>query len=516
MSALYPDLPLTNVPELDTFTNFLNIVASDGALIQQYINAMNSGNTVLANQILAQIPSGSQKIIKATDLNKIQQAVLALERFFSTDIFPTIEDQQQTWLDTVNQFSYKGVWSSGTSYEVNNMVTYTTSGITFLYLATTTPPVGTLPNNTQYWRLLTVKGFDGASGVGLSYRQQWSATEVYAVDDAVTYSAALWMAIAPSQGQTPQQNSTFWKLVMVLAGTVYPIQDTPPENQPLNALWFNTSTNPTNYYSSDYFADKTLSNLTDNQNALYNIGAKPNENLLDNWYFVGGGTNSRFPVNQREQSKYTSQGYTCDRWINATEFHLGLTEEGLNTGGIIRQIHEEWQESEWAGNIMTASVLFVGGTFSTYTFVYPSSSENGKESPDGVIKIGRLQGFGWNQPSFGINVGYKTIVAAKLEFGKTQSLARKTETGWELLETPRYANELLKCMRFYQKSKIPFTIIDGECQNVQLFPMRISPTVTTTNSDNITVDYITNSSFRVRNKNTPAITDYNWEASAEL
>lgn len=265
-----------------------------------------------------------------------------------------------------------------------------------------------------------------------------------------------------------------------------------------------------------YSANRELGNLESSSNSLYNLGAKPSENLLDNWYFVGGGTVGRFPVNQRGQSKYTSSGYACDRWRNETSFHLDLTEEGLNTGGIIRQIHEEWQESEWAGNIMTASVFFVGGTFSTYTFVYPSSSENGKESPDGVIKIGRLQGFLWNQPSFGINVDYKTIVAAKLEFGGTQTLARKTDTGWELLETPNYATELSKCMRLYQKSKIPYTIVDGECQNVQLFPMRINPTVTVTNSEKITVDYITDSSFRVKNKSTPAITDYAWEASAEL
>lgn len=266
-----------------------------------------------------------------------------------------------------------------------------------------------------------------------------------------------------------------------------------------------------------YSAKKDLSNLDTPQVSIYNLGAKPNENLLDNWYFVGGGKNGQFPINQRGQEKYATTGGICDRWVNSESYHVDLTENGLNTGSLIRQIHEEWKESEWAGKVMTASVLFAGdGGLSTYTFTYPGSSENGKESPDGVIKIGRLQGFGWNQPSFGINVDYKPIVAAKLEFGGTQTLARKTDTGWELLETPNYATELSKCMRFLQKSKIPYTIVDGECQNVQLFPMRINPTVTVTNSEKITVDYITDSSFRVKNKSTPAITDYAWEANAEL
>ena len=72
MSATYTDLTLTNFPDsLDTFLTYLNIVASDGPLIQQYIDALEAGNQTQANQILAQIPSASQKIIKATDLNKL-------------------------------------------------------------------------------------------------------------------------------------------------------------------------------------------------------------------------------------------------------------------------------------------------------------------------------------------------------------------------------------------------------------------------------------------------------------
>lgn len=43
-------------------------------------------------------------------------------------------------------------------------------------------------------------------------------------------------------------------------------------------------------------ANKELSNLSNYQKTLRNIGGRPNRNLLDNWYFVGGG---QFPINQR-------------------------------------------------------------------------------------------------------------------------------------------------------------------------------------------------------------------------
>ena len=202
----------------------------------------------LANQILAQIPSGTQKIIKATDLNKITQAILAVERFYLTDIEPYLETQQQSWLDTINQFSYKGTWSSGSSYETNNIVTYTTGGYTFLFLATATPPTGIAPTNTTYWRVLTIQGQQGPSGEGLSYRQAWSSNTAYSEGDVVSYQGALWSATQASQNAEPTTGSQYWQQIMSLTAITYPIQDTQPTNLSPGGLWFNTSDNPTPYH----------------------------------------------------------------------------------------------------------------------------------------------------------------------------------------------------------------------------------------------------------------------------
>lgn len=249
MSVLYPDLSYTSFPNsIDSFTTWLDIIASDGALVLQYQQAMQAGNTVLANQILAQIPSASQKIIKATDLNKLTQAILAVERFYKTDIEPYIQEQQTNWLDTIQRFSFKGEWASGTTYETNNFVSYTFSGLTLLYLAISDPPVGTPPTNTNYWRLLSIQGQQGPSGEGVSYREEWSPTTQYYTDDVVTSGGAVWIATQDSQGQTPQSGSQYWELVMSLGLTTYPIQDSEPTGQEVGGLWFNTQVNPTNYY----------------------------------------------------------------------------------------------------------------------------------------------------------------------------------------------------------------------------------------------------------------------------
>ena len=248
MSTKYPDLSLTNFPNsLDQFTTFLNIVSSDGPLIGQYQSAMQNGNTTLANQILTQIPQATQKIITAVDLNTLSQAMLAIERFYLNDIEPYIDDLHQSWLNTIQQFSYKGVWQNGTSYVTNNLVSYTTSGLNFVYIALSNVPIGISPTNQTYWRLLTIQGQQGASGEGLSYRQEWNSSTQYATNDAVTYNGVLWMALQASQNRLPDINSQYWQLVMNLKTVTYPIQDTVPTNLQVDGLWFNTSSNPTNY-----------------------------------------------------------------------------------------------------------------------------------------------------------------------------------------------------------------------------------------------------------------------------
>ena len=259
MSATYPDLSSNFPDSIDTFPTWFNIVASDGPLIAQYQAAIEAGNQTKANQILAQIPQGTQKIITATSLNDLTSAILAVERFYKDNIADYIENQQQSWLTIINQFSYQGVWESGTSYVINNLVSYTVSGLNFVYIATSTPPVGTPPTNTQYWRLLTIQGQQGDSGEGLSYREEWVNSNSYAINDAVTYNGAIWMAVQPNRNIEPSPNSQYWKLVMNLETTAYPIQDTVPTNLQAGGIWFNTSNNPTQYiYEGDVQDGKTL------------------------------------------------------------------------------------------------------------------------------------------------------------------------------------------------------------------------------------------------------------------
>lgn len=62
-------------------------------------------------------------------------------------------------------------------------------------------------------------------------------------------------------------------------------------------------------------------------------------NLLDNWYFVGGGSqlgDGIFPINQRGQTSY-GNGQTFDRWKLSAGGTVTLTQNGITFNGLLFQ-----------------------------------------------------------------------------------------------------------------------------------------------------------------------------------
>ena len=93
---------------LQTFPQMIDLLASDGALVQQYQTAMQAGNLALAKQILAQIPNNQNKIITADYLNTINDTVVAVEQYFQaryspayivSDTQPQIQEKNDFWFE---------------------------------------------------------------------------------------------------------------------------------------------------------------------------------------------------------------------------------------------------------------------------------------------------------------------------------------------------------------------------------------------------------------------------------
>lgn len=241
MSALYPDLDFTNYPgELDNITLKSNITnATDAQLVAQIQASILAGDFANASAILNANPQLNGKIFNANDYNQIRDAILALERFYNSDIKNYITEKQATWVAEVDKFNYKGVYSPTTQYYKNNMVDYTTTEGIFLYLCIQQPDTGIAPTNTNYWRILTLRGERGLSGEGLSFAWVWDSTMEYNVNDVVVYGNKWWVSTQVNRGQQPANGSAYWtEILTALPAIQIPVTEIQPTDQIIGDQWY--------------------------------------------------------------------------------------------------------------------------------------------------------------------------------------------------------------------------------------------------------------------------------------
>ena len=237
-----------------------------------------------------------------------------------------------------------------------------------------------------------------------------------------------------------------------------------------------TQDEPTEYYTSRWSGEEIdkgingalqLGGATTTQAALRNIGGRPNRNLLDNWYFVGGGSQQgggEFPINQRGKTSYIGNaGYFIDRWLRKQNINVTIGANGLTITPIGTDNPTIFQvtanSDAFFGKAVTLSVLLADGTFYTTTGTYSQKGDIGyniayTETGFGNLSLQYQQGYG---PLFvidGSNQVEFTLLAAKLELGPTQTLAYQDEDGaWQLFEAPDYGDQLRRCQRYFQRIK---------------------------------------------------------------
>ena len=232
-----------------------------------------------------------------------------------------------------------------------------------------------------------------------------------------------------------------------------------------------------------------------------------NPQLLDNAYFVGGGSQQsggQLPVNQMGKTSYSGTNqYTIDRWkispINSVPTVGTLTiqndgihlENGSGESLYFNQIIPDALSSALNGKTVTLSFLVsdVSGTWAISEY-----SKSGKlfSSPglidctflwDDTVDVKRVQLW-----SVSNAVGSVTVSAAKLELGAKSTLASLVNGEWVLNDPPpNFQQELAKC-QYYQRfikangAYSPFWI-GSSSSNAVFFraygvQLRVTPTLT--------------------------------------
>lgn len=193
-----------------------------------------------------------------------------------------------------------------------------------------------------------------------------------------------------------------------------------------------------------------------------------NPNLLDNWYFVGGGSQNGygiFPINQRGNTSYSGTGYTLDRWrgINANgKFEIPQTNDcikisktaNLSSGsGLFRQPMQKMPAGTYTASVL---VKAISGAYRLYfgSITDGTNRASASFSTTGIFKLtgtfAAVSDFAfWIASGDSVSSSFVEIIACKLELGDTQTLAHNEGTDanpvWVLNAIPDYEEQLIQC-----------------------------------------------------------------------
>lgn len=176
------------------------------------------------------------------------------------------------------------------------------------------------------------------------------------------------------------------------------------------------------------------------------------ENLLANWYFVGGGSQlgaGIFPINQRGQTSYTGNNYTIDRWkttsANATltvsSNCITLTAASGGNSFIVQYTNAEYAGTyTYSAYIKGSGVGYVGVTNTSRSTLLSSVAYSNVGSNWTLVK-GTFTTSGTGIGAFTIRVdagGSIDIKSVKLEPGTVSTLPNDHE--------PEYGTEFIRCI----------------------------------------------------------------------
>ena len=208
-----------------------------------------------------------------------------------------------------------------------------------------------------------------------------------------------------------------------------------------------------------------------------------NRNLLDNGWFT---------VNQRGVSS-SNGGYTVDRWTgrNTTEISISdnivtLVNNRSDGSSWFGQHFELTEFNSLIGKTLTLSFMLSNGEMKSWTFIFQSGRTQSDDFVLDNASVYLSTEFGQDKFSVLIWLRYPndtiSIKALKLEIGSISTLALDT--------APNYAEELLKCQRYFQRiytnnsygflSSLGFVITTSQARFPVLLsaPLRTAPTIT--------------------------------------
>jgi len=225
----YTDCPLSTLPTtIDSFPRRQDLTLADLSLVQSFETKYTSGDFAGANQIIEDNPTLKLKINNAETWNEMRDAIIALEHMFMTDI--------EDYITNVAQ--YQGDFSPTKAYKKYDIVDYVfNDAVNSFMVKYNNTPVGTLPTNLDYFAPQTLRGLQGVSGTGLSFKGVWVDIKEYNIDESVSYLGDIYQCQIKNVGHIPSTSPTYWLKIMYLTPQIV-TQVEQPTSLKSGGYWF--------------------------------------------------------------------------------------------------------------------------------------------------------------------------------------------------------------------------------------------------------------------------------------
>lgn len=194
-------------------------------------------------------------LLGAEDWNQVAETLESIQEFFRDNVDGYIEDKQEeisTYAElkkdefdaVLAQFTNKGLWSNLTTYSKWNTVLYNYE--TYMSLQNgnlNNAPVG--DETDVWWQKLSLRGAQGASGIGISFVGTYDNARTYYENEAVFYSNSIYVCNNISSLGNLPTDTNYWSLFLSNSGVV--VSSAAPASVYLGLVWIDTSASPSLY-----------------------------------------------------------------------------------------------------------------------------------------------------------------------------------------------------------------------------------------------------------------------------
>lgn len=241
---------LSNFPNnVDTFLNHTNIQASDKSNVSRYQELIlkTTLTSIEQDELNTLTQTLRDKLILPQDFNALQESISNMQMYLKDSVEGYINQKQAEMQSQIDKFTDKGDYSSTTTYQKNNFVTYNFE----TYICTVDNTINILPTNPTNWRKAAARGLKGEkgdAGLNLVFKNSYDPLVSYVVGDAVEYQGSVFYCKQNITGETPSSNGTSWTIFMSRASIA--VSNTAPTSPTDKQVWVDSSVGKFKWYDS--------------------------------------------------------------------------------------------------------------------------------------------------------------------------------------------------------------------------------------------------------------------------